>query len=829
MGSIAGRSCLCRKLAVAGVLAVLLLFVACTGSQAFQLGKKQQQPSYLGPLVLEPDLTSYSLSSHVELLMDKEGTLSPQQAMSDELQDSYQPLNEVNTDLENVPTTFWARFTLSLDAISPPIRWTLLLNDDFFTSRQQEIFFRYKDFTGGMLQGRLEPDTMLPQAESTIVVIVPVPPPGTPITGSWTYFVRYSCIGGRIPHFTLVDTFEFLRQQQCRSLLYGLYYGFLLAVALVTLVFYIVNRERSLLYFLYWLLSVVVFFSIKNSTFDEILITFSFLQQSMVYSIASGLMLFFFTLFSRAFLMTSLYSKAADRMLSWYGYAALLLIPIPLFRNFELYFLLVQGLVLLSPFLCIGAGILTFKQGFKSARFFIVSLAAFPIGGALQMLSFMNYIPNTTLISHSTQIGAGTLTLLLSLALADRMRTLRQDKESAESGRRESEMRFRAIFNQTFQYIALIEPDGRILEINRTALEADNADKSQAIGKYIWDRPEIKGTEREKELRKSIQQAAKGRFVRFQQCVSRPLEKPQKHFDFSIKPVFNQLGDVTLLIAEARDISELKTAQERVFQSEKLSALGRIVAGVAHEINNPNNFIYFNIPVLREYLNAIAPVLEKWQEADGPLTIMNQPLEDYLNDMYQLLEDMELGSSRISSIVSELKNYLRSSENDAKKEMRIDEIIENVMTLAGNHVRKLVKSFEVEVGKELPLLRVHPARIEQVLINLLVNAGQAADKKDSWVKLVVEPADGDREGICIHIQDNGMGIAKELTDKVFEPFFTTKRGQTGTGQGLAISRSIIEDHGGELSLRSTPGEGSVFTVFLPTAHKTDDFQEETDR
>ena len=823
-----GKWRFCR-LTAAGWLAVLLLVAVCTQARAFQIYRQPEQPLFQGPLVLEPGLTSYPLSSHVELLRDPGGRLTPQQAMSEELQWDYKPLNEVDTDLENVPTTFWARFTLSLDVISPPTRWTLLLQDDFFNSKQQEIYYRFRDFTGGVVQGALEPDIMLPQADSTIVIIVPVPPPGTPITGSWTYYVRYSCIGGRIPGFTLMDTFEFMRRQQHRSLMYGLYYGFLLAVAVVVLTFYIVVRERSLLYFLFWLLSVVFFFAIKNSTFDELLLSMSFWRQALIFSTSAGLMLFCFSLFSRAFLLAKVYSKRADKMLSLYGYASLLFIPLPLFRNFELYFLLMQAMVLVSPFLFILAGVLCLHKGFKSARFFIIALAPFPIGGSLQMLVHMRYIPETALFAHGTQIGAGLLTLLLSLALADRMRALRQAKEAAESARRESELRFRAIFDQTFQYIALLDTDGRVLEVNRAALEADHMDRPTNVGKYIWQRSEMLQAGHGDKLKDAIREAGAGRFVRFEQSFADSSGRASKHFDLSIKPVFNPEGKVTLLIAEARDISELKAAQERVFQSEKFSALGRIVAGVAHEINNPNNFIYFNIPVLRDYLDAMAPVLEKCQEAEGSLTIMNQPLESYLNDMYQLLDDMELGSSRIASIVSELKNYLRNTENDAKRDIRIDEIIDNVMTLAGNQVRKMVKSLDVVVTPDLPLLRINPARIEQVLINLLVNAGQAADKSDSWVKLSVEPAEGDREGVCVHIEDNGVGIAEELKDKVFEPFFTTKRGQKGTGQGLAISRNIIVEHGGELRLRSHLGMGTVFSLFLPVAPESATKQKEPDK
>jgi PAS domain S-box-containing protein len=270
-------------------------------------------------------------------------------------------------------------------------------------------------------------------------------------------------------------------------------------------------------------------------------------------------------------------------------------------------------------------------------------------------------------------------------------------------------------------------------------------------------------------------------------------------------------------VASFQDLTELKRAQNEMYRADKMAALGQIIAGVAHEINNPNNFIYFNLPILRKYLEAITPMLEQRLEDEPDLKILNMPYEVFLQDVFKLLENMEHGSMRITNIVADLKNYVRSDEDQDLKAEQVGQAIERVMALVGKQVRKMVRRFEVDVEDGLPAVQMNLGKIEQVLINLVINAGQAADKDDSWVKLSARLSEEHQGFVELLVADNGAGIPEENLEQIFEPFFTSKGREQGTGLGLSISHRIVEEHGGAIDVESTVGEGTVFTIRLPSA------------
>jgi PAS domain S-box-containing protein len=275
-------------------------------------------------------------------------------------------------------------------------------------------------------------------------------------------------------------------------------------------------------------------------------------------------------------------------------------------------------------------------------------------------------------------------------------------------------------------------------------------------------------------------------------------------------------GKPTFVIM-AFDITELKRAQREMYRADKMAALGQIVAGVAHEINNPNNFIHFNLPILRRYLEAMEPLLEQRLAADPSLEILGLPYAEFLQDVYRLIANMEQGSERITSIVADLKSYVRSDEENGRKAAPLRTVVDRVMTLIGKQVRKMVKHLDVEVAEGLPLVEMNPCKLEQVLINLLINAGHAADKEDARVGISVLRSTRREGWVELRVEDNGAGMPPDTLDRIFEPFFTSKSRDQGTGLGLSIAHRIIEEHGGTIDVESTLGEGTCFTVLLPPA------------
>jgi PAS domain S-box-containing protein len=268
-------------------------------------------------------------------------------------------------------------------------------------------------------------------------------------------------------------------------------------------------------------------------------------------------------------------------------------------------------------------------------------------------------------------------------------------------------------------------------------------------------------------------------------------------------------------VASFLDLTESKQAQRQMYRAEKMAALGQIIAGVAHEINNPNNFITFNLPTVRQYIEALRPILEQCAQDKPELRILNMNHEKWFENMLKLLENMSHGSSRITSIVSELKSYIRSHEVEEKKAESLNTVVEQTMGLIGKQVGKMVKNIHLDVPKNLPLVLMDPGKIEQVLINLFINAGQAADKEDSWIRLTARKSEERDRFVEVVVEDNGVGMTEDVANQIFDPFFTTKGRESGTGLGLAISHRTIEEHGGRITVDSEPEKGTLFKFWLP--------------
>ncbi|MDJ0764502.1 MAG: 7TM diverse intracellular signaling domain-containing protein [Myxococcota bacterium] len=268
-------------------------------------------------------------------------------------------------------------------------------------------------------------------------------------------------------------------------------------------------------------------------------------------------------------------------------------------------------------------------------------------------------------------------------------------------------------------------------------------------------------------------------------------------------------------LAEANRIAE-----QQMMRADKMVALGQIMAGVAHEINNPNNFIHFNLPIMKKYVAAMAPMIEHHRNQNPDLKLLNMPYDVFIDDVYKLIDNMQHGSKRITKIVGELKEYVHGGEGEQKQMTPIEPVVDQVVALVGKQVLKTVKRFDVSVADGLPRILMNSGKIEQVLVNLIINAGHAADKEDAWIKLTAQKSSKQAHQVEVRIEDNGTGIPKDVQRRIFDPFFTTKERGVGTGLGLSISQKTVVDHGGTLTVESEVGQGTCFTLALPSGQPT---------
>ncbi|MEG4504085.1 AAA family ATPase [Microcoleus sp. F6_B4] len=268
-------------------------------------------------------------------------------------------------------------------------------------------------------------------------------------------------------------------------------------------------------------------------------------------------------------------------------------------------------------------------------------------------------------------------------------------------------------------------------------------------------------------------------------------------------------------------LEELRHTQLQLIQSEKMSSLGQVVGGIAHEINNPINFIYGNLYYTNEYAENLLHLLRLYQKNyPNPVQEIVKETEqidlDFLmKDFTKMIDSMRLGAARVRDIVLSLRNFSRLDESD-RKWVNIHEGIDSTLMILD---RKLIDIQVIKQYDNLPLLNCYPGEINQVFMNVLTNAIDAFCRKrgrevDSTIEIRTEVAEGNQ--VAIRIVDNGVGMSSEVLGKIFDPFFTTKPIGKGTGLGLSISYQIVvEQHGGKLICKSEPGEGSEFTILLP--------------
>jgi len=264
---------------------------------------------------------------------------------------------------------------------------------------------------------------------------------------------------------------------------------------------------------------------------------------------------------------------------------------------------------------------------------------------------------------------------------------------------------------------------------------------------------------------------------------------------------------------------ELKRTQQQLLQSEKMASLGKLVAGVAHELNNPISFVLGNVHAMQRYTTRLKRYLDA-VHGGTPCEALEQlrvelRIDRILDDLAPLLSGAVEGSERTRDIVDGLKRFSASDRNE-NVEFNLAETIERSVHWV---TRAAPLNFRVvaDLPKEIPVFG-SPGRLQQVIINLVQNASDATeDRTDPLLTISAEP---DAEQVVILFQDNGPGIPEQALGNIFDPFYTTKPVGKGTGLGLSISYGIIEHHGGELSVSNTPGGGAQFKLCLPRSKRS---------
>jgi len=524
-----------------------------------------------------------------------------------------------------------------------------------------------------------------------------------------------------------------------KDIIFGIYFGIIIAMFLYNLFIYFTIRDKSYLYYVTY----VLFIALTQAALQGY--TFKYLWPNNPWLANHSITLFpaiagFATIgFVRSFLQTRKITPKLDKGL----YAIVTIYSLALFSNFVLndlnlsYNLIDLAATLISLYTYIIAIVIASK-GFRSAKYFLLAWTVFLSGVITFVLKNLDILPHDGMTDYTMSIGTTLEVLLFSFALADRINIMKKEKEESQA-----------------QVVLALKENEKIIKDQNSMLES-------------------KVKIRTKELETSNK--------------------------------------------------NLKDTQSQLVDAEKMASLGQLTAGIAHEINNPLNFVISNVKPLKRDIEDILGLLSKFDTLKNQDDFNNQlaalrAFREQIDSNYlikeigALLDGIDEGAKRTAEIIKGLQNFSRLNE-DVLKRADIHEGINSSVSL----LNFVINSSKIKITKAyggLSVIDCYPGKLNQVFINILNNAIQAIEERKPEQGEIAIKTYVQNERLKVSIRDNGVGMAEEIKAKVFEPFFTTKEIGKGTGLGLSIAYGIIQKHNGEIKVISESGKGCEFIISLP--------------
>ena len=382
-----------------------------------------------------------------------------------------------------------------------------------------------------------------------------------------------------------------------------------------------------------------------------------------------------------------------------------------------------------------------------------------------------------------------------------------------------AESNFQTLADNAQDGIFIIPEDGVTIYANKRAREITGFDNSELV---------------ETRFNELVQRDEFNKFKE-QQRISYEVIQNGKHFESLIKTKNGDKVPVELTVSRTiwhgkhahvivvRDITERKRSEEQARQQQqhlmkmdKLTSLGILAAGLAHEINNPNQAIMLNASLLAKASPEILSILRNYNDEKEAFLIAGLDYADFQKSYSGLMAGIEGCSNRIDGIVKNLKAFSLDEPAPLMTSLNINDIVKTAIELLENYLKKATDNFRFKLEEKIPKIMGYAQRLEQVIINLILNACQSLTNKEQEIS-ICSSFDEKNNAVLIIVHDRGIGILKEHLGKIKEPFFTTKRDQGGMGLGLYVSETIVKEHNGTLSFNSNPGEGTAATISLPVA------------
>ena len=388
------------------------------------------------------------------------------------------------------------------------------------------------------------------------------------------------------------------------------------------------------------------------------------------------------------------------------------------------------------------------------------------------------------------------------------------ERRQAEVLLRESEERLRAMTESAHEAIVSVNSKGNIVSWNRGALAMFGNGAGDVLGTRLTD------------LLSKHYQYQQALLYSDANNLADPVEMTgirQNGSEFPLEVSLSNWakGGERYMTAIIRDISARKRLEEtarqqelKLIQASKMTALGTLVSCVAHEINNPNQLILMNSGLLDDAWCDALERLDAHFTETGEFTLGGLPYSEMRQALPVLVRDIHDGAKRIERIVADLKDFARPPSGETPVAFSLNDAVQRALRLLAHFIGRKTKHLSVDLAEPLPVLQGNPQQVEQIVVNLLVNALEALPNQDHSVSIKTFAVTTEHL-IALEIRDDGVGIAPEHLQSLCDPFFTTKQASGGTGLGLAITASLVQAHGGRLEFSSELGKGTCARVLFP--------------
>jgi signal transduction histidine kinase/ActR/RegA family two-component response regulator len=403
-----------------------------------------------------------------------------------------------------------------------------------------------------------------------------------------------------------------------------------------------------------------------------------------------------------------------------------------------------------------------------------------------------------------------------------RQEILRLHKELVALSHEKSQMQIRTaqFFGLTefsTDHIFMLDPSGTYQFSNDRVGQFGLRKGGELVGRRLQDvyQREVLGAYRDK-LRVVLRN---GKAISFHHQKQTP-DGEEYHID-TLYPI-RLHGQIWAVGGICCNISEHKRVENQLFQSQKMEALGTLVAGVAHEINNPINLILFNLPLLEKMWHDLMPVLES-HITKAPEKKLGGLMPAFVKEnLPRLISDMEMAANRVARIVSGLKGFSSKSNPAEKRDIDPNKAVNNAARLAAATIKSSKTVMEMNLASDLPLLHANLQNLEQIVLNLIINALESIRHDHGKVCITTRFVAND-QSIIIEVSDNGRGVNPKVAEKIFDPFVTDRQTAGGTGLGLSVTYNLVKAHNGDISFKTKPGQGTTFVIALPTGPKQKPF------